>query len=170
VALDNPNPAEERVVSQSISEKPRVSNGKPDWRETLARLGACEDAAAWAKGFKGTARQAWLACERGDWLMWLCARLEVDRKLVVTAACDCAEPALKYVRAGEDRPRKAIETARAWVRGEATIAEVRAAAAADAAAAAADAARQASFKESADIVRKAVPWPVVAKALKGRSK
>jgi hypothetical protein len=147
-------------VSQSISEKPRVSNGKPDWRETLARLGACEDAAAWAKGFTGTARQAWLACERGDWLMWLCARLEVDRKLVVTAACDCAERALKFVPAGEDRPRKAIETARAWVRGEATIAEVHAAAAA----------RQASFKESADIVRKAIPWPVVAKALKGRSK
>ena len=48
-----------------------------------------------------------------------------SRQDVVLAACDCAEPALRYVRVGEDRPRKAIETARAWARGEATIEEVR---------------------------------------------
>ena len=51
----------------------------------------------------------------------------VDRRLVVLAACDCAETALRYVPAGEDRPRRAIETARAWARGQATLAQVRAA-------------------------------------------
>ena len=50
------------------------------------------------------------------------------------AACACAETALKYVKPGEDRPHKAIETARAWARGEASIDDVRKAAyAADAA-------------------------------------
>ena len=51
----------------------------------------------------------------------------VDRRLVVLAACDCAETALRYVPPGEDRPRRAIETARAWARGQATLAQVRAA-------------------------------------------
>jgi hypothetical protein len=54
----------------------------------------------------------------------------VDRKVIVSAACDCAELALVHVSADEDRPRIAIETARRWVRGEATLKEVRAAAAA----------------------------------------
>ncbi len=47
-------------------------------------------------------------------------RLGVDSKLLVLAACDCAEPALKHVSKGEARPRIAIETARRWVNGDAT--------------------------------------------------
>ena len=62
-------------------------------------------------------------------------------------ACDFAETALKYVPAGEDRPRLAIETARRFVAGSATCEELAAAWAAawDAAWAAAwDAARAAA--------------------------
>jgi hypothetical protein len=65
------------------------------------------------------------------------------REKVVLAACACAELALKYVPAGEERPKQAIETARKWARGEATLQEVNAANAAayaDAAYAAASAA------------------------------
>jgi len=47
------------------------------------------------------------------------------RQKVVLAACACAETALKFVKAGEVRPAKAIEVARAWARGEATLAQVR---------------------------------------------
>ena len=42
-------------------------------------------------------------------------------------ACDFAETALKYVPAGEDRPRLAIETARRFVAGSATCEELAAA-------------------------------------------
>ena len=42
-------------------------------------------------------------------------------------ACDFAETALKYVPAGEDRPRLAIETARRFVAGSATCEELDAA-------------------------------------------
>jgi hypothetical protein len=96
--------------------------------------GACADAVAWVAAHGGTPRRIWSDCPRGDWMLWLAAKRGVDRKLVVTAVCKCARLALKHVPAGETRPLKAIEAAEAWVRGEATIEQVRAAAdAADAA-------------------------------------
>jgi hypothetical protein len=106
----------------------------------LETLSACSEARTWAKG-KDFA-DVWNSCERGDWLLWLSGRMSGKKgwptgQQVVLAACDCAETALKYVKAGEDRPRIAIETARKWARGEATLDKVRTcAAAADAAAAA----------------------------------
>ena len=104
-------------------------------RDRLVKMGACEDAVAWVGDRDITA--AWAECERADWMLWLAGRV-VARPLVVLAACACARTALRYVLAGEDRPRVAIETAERWARGEATIAEVRSAYA-DAAYAAADA-------------------------------
>ena len=62
------------------------------------------------------------------------------RKEVVSAACDCAELALKHVPEGENRPRKCIEVVRAWAAGTATLDEVRTARLAAYAAAYADAA------------------------------
>ena len=108
-----------------------------EFSELLISLRACEEARAWAKG--KTLAAVWKTCNRGDWMLWLCGKM-VDkpnwptRQEVVLAACACAKPALKYVKAGEDRPRIALETARKWARGEATIQKVRDAAAADAAA------------------------------------
>ena len=102
--------------------------------EILRKYGACDEAIAWAES-QPNAATAWAACERGDWLLWLAARVNLDRKLLVQAACACARQALQYIRPGEDRPRLAIEAAEAWARGEATIEELRKAA--DAAASAA---------------------------------
>jgi hypothetical protein len=121
-------------------------------QETLNSLHACVEAKEWAKQFDDW-QILWDKCERGDWMLWLCGKYTLDgeseaRKKLVAAACDCAELALKYAKEGEERPRVAIETARKWIKGEATIAEVRSAAesayAADAADAAADAAVSAS--------------------------
>jgi len=61
-------------------------------------------------------------------MLWLAVNAGVDRKRSVIAACLCAETALKFVPAGEERPARAIATARAWARGEASIGEVHAAA------------------------------------------
>jgi hypothetical protein len=66
-----------------------------------------------------TMAQAYRDCERADWIMWLLSRKAgkrgwPTRQTVVSLACDCAERALKYVPAGEDRPRRAIEAARTW--------------------------------------------------------
>ena len=116
-------------------------------KDLLERLGACVEAQRWYDG--RDSREAWEVCERGDWLLWVAARLGVDRKLLVLAACDCADSALRHVPDGEDRPRKAIEAARAWCLGEASINEVRAAAHAACAAYAADAAACAAARAAA---------------------
>jgi hypothetical protein len=48
----------------------------------------------------------------------------VERRRIVMAACDCAEMALNLVPSGEERPRIAIETARAWCLGRASTDDV----------------------------------------------
>jgi hypothetical protein len=114
----------------------------------LTELNACSKATAWAKG-KSLA-VVWKTCKRGDWLLWLCGKMAdkpnwPTHKEVVLAACDCAELALKHVPEGEDRPRKCIETTRAWAAGIATLDEVRTARRAAYAADAADAADAAAY-------------------------
>ena len=150
--------------------------------ELLSNLGACSDARAWARG--KDLHTVWTTCERGDWLLWLCGKM-VDqaarptRKELVLATCACAETVLPFVNVGDDRPRLAIETARAWARGEASVKEVKAKAAyyayysansayyaansaANSANSAADAAdvRTASLARSADIVRGIISEPL----------
>jgi hypothetical protein len=107
--------------------KPRAMNAA-EFSALLADLDACFEAREWAKG--KNLRVVWQTCDRADWLLWLVGRMEgiegwPDRKAIVAVACDCAELALSFVARGEDRPRLAIETTRKWLRGEATIEQVR---------------------------------------------
>jgi hypothetical protein len=56
---------------------------------------------------------------------------EGDHHLLALWAAQCAEHVLPYferARPGDDRPRRAIEAARAWVKGEITMKEARTAA------------------------------------------
>ena len=56
---------------------------------------------------------------------------EQDHRSLVLWAADCAEHVLPYFEGKypkDDRPRKALEAGRAWVRGEITMSEARAAA------------------------------------------
>ena len=160
------------------------------YMDKLVANSACTEAREWA-ATQETPAKAWASCERGDWMLWWCGKLSgasegKGRKLLVLAACDCARLSLKYVKAGEERPLKAIETAERWAHGKATIAEVCAAAyaayaddaaaaaaaaaaayaavAADAAAASADAVRKEVLAQCADIVRKHYPKPPMKEA------
>jgi len=124
------------------------------FKEQLEDLNACEEAVEWV-GDRDL-KTAWEECARGDWMLWLAARLKVDRKLVALAACDCAETSLNFVLADEGRPAAALRIVRAWCAGEATLDEVKVAAgaAADAADAsyadaAADAAAGAAYAAAA---------------------
>ncbi len=87
------------------------------FRQQLIDMHACPEAIKWV-GRKGAAT-AWKQADRADWMLWLAPKI-LDRKTVVLAACDCAEAALQYVPEGEDRPKQAIETVRAWCNGRAT--------------------------------------------------
>ena len=56
---------------------------------------------------------------------------DFDHRLLAGWAADCAEHVLhmfESVRPGDARPRRAIELARAWVRGEVTMSQARTAA------------------------------------------
>lgn len=88
-------------------------------QKTLSKLGACSEAREWAKGKR--LAQSWAECPRGDWMLWLAAKANVDRKVVVLAACACARLALPHVRQGEARPLQAIETAERWARDESGV-------------------------------------------------
>ena len=96
---------------------------------------------------------------------WALMRL-VSRNARVAWACDCASRALPVFEAWAKRtkqsaevaqaPRKCIKVVRAWLRGKATIAEVREARAAAYAAYAA-ATRAKTLQQCADIIRTEYP-------------
>ena len=121
----------------------------------LNELRACSEAVEWAEQFKNI-QEAWDNCERGDWMLWLVGKQAVgsrtkSRKKLVLAACECARLALPYIEKGEKRPQKAIQTAEKWTRGEATLQQVRDAAAA------ADYAEKDTLLKCAEIVRRHYP-------------
>ncbi len=105
--------------------------------DALAALDACPPALDWLReqGYPSLAA-AWAVCPRGDWMLWLAGRTagppgSDSRRPLVLAACACARTALPLYesrRPGDLRPRRAIEVAEAWTRGEATLDEVRVAA------------------------------------------
>ena len=76
---------------------------------------------AWAEarplrmGARGrTCRDLWDAAPRGDWLLRYADGAGAPRQALVRAAAACTRPALRFVREGEDRPRRAVEAAEAW--------------------------------------------------------
>ena len=98
--------------------------------EALTRLGACDKPLAWIAHPENEGKspdELWETCPRGDWLMWLVTEAGVPRNLVAPAVCDCARLALPYVPDGENRPRLCIEAAEDYLRGKATVEQVRAA-------------------------------------------
>src|ERR1017187_4872991 len=111
--------------------------------DELKSLRACSEAVAWFEQ-QPNITTAWKTCDRGDWMLWLLGKFNREpdsnsRRKLVLCACQCARLALKHIKAGEDRPRIALETAEQWGRrgGGVTLDVVKSAAAASAASAAA---------------------------------
>jgi len=93
------------------------------FKELLWTLDACVEARCWVGD--RTLEEAWVACDRADWMFWFLESIKlVDNKLAVFAACQCVRMVLRLVEPHEDRPRAAIEIAEAWTRGEATRVQV----------------------------------------------
>jgi hypothetical protein len=106
------------------------------FHDLLVALGACREFLDWSAG--KSLREFWQGCERADWMLWFCGRMMnmpgwPTRSEIVLAACCCAEtvlPLYENKHAGQSDPRTAIETARAWANGKASLEEVRRAVAA----------------------------------------
>ena len=81
----------------------------------LTKHNACSEAIDFVRDNKYTLKQAWVKCERADWLLWfMCATEMATRKKRIHIICDCAATSLKYVSKGEERPRLAIEATRKY--------------------------------------------------------
>ena len=111
-------------------------------KQKLIDLDACREAREWAD--RKTLSEIWGQCPRGDWMLWLARRAGVDKRTMTAAKADCAATIKHLMK--DPRSIKALETAQAYGRGEATDDEL---AAADASAAAADAAAYAAYDAAA---------------------
>ena len=79
----------------------------------LKEINACSEAVEFCKD--KDLKKAWKKCVRADWLLWFVCAMEIGTiRERIHVICDCAATALKYVPKGEDRPKKAIEAARAY--------------------------------------------------------
>ena len=147
----------------------------------IERFNPCFEALEFRKGY-ATFEEAWNYCPRGDWMLWLAEKLQVDRRLLVLTGGHCAntvrhlmgdERSTKGVdaciaygegRIGEDELDAAMDAAMdaAWAADAAFNAADAAAYAAYAAAYAADAAKK-NQKATADICRKYLTKSVMEK-------
>jgi hypothetical protein len=97
------------------------------WSDLLLQINAYPDCYDYARTI--SYKEFWDNCPKGEWLILFAAEEEsTPHKLIVKAACQCARLALPYVKQGELRPLKAIETTERWLEDKATIDEVRLAA------------------------------------------
>jgi hypothetical protein len=104
----------------------------------LERLSACRDAREWVSTQKSPVL-AWHNCERGDWMLWLAKKLNVDDKKLTMAKAMCAKQVEHLMK--DQRSKDALQACFDYVNGKITREELDAAyAAAYAAYAAADAA------------------------------
>jgi hypothetical protein len=83
-------------------------------QERLRVLGACADGVRWIVLYSDPL-VAWHDCTRGDWLLWLAIKLDVQRELIVRAACACARLALPCT--SDPQPLQAIQLAEQWAGG-----------------------------------------------------
>jgi hypothetical protein len=136
------------------------------FHDHFKKMGAGKRRLDWASKFD-TAREAWEACENGEWLLNWCASLEINRKLRASAAADCLELTLPYAGNARALRQLIIDKIKKWIDGHVPHSEVRAAQ---------EKARcvsvtfpagvmQQILRQSADIVRTRIPWTLVREAL-----
>src|ERR1700722_13996297 len=96
----------------------------------LKSLQACSEAREWAESHDDP-QAAWAACERGDWMLWLCGRLSgypesEARKKLVLLACECARlaPPIKGSAEWEAARLNCLDVAEKGVRGEGSVAQL----------------------------------------------
>ena len=105
-------------------------------KELLLKLKACGLAIDWA-GDK-TIEEIWATCHRGDWMLWLARKLDIDKRVVTLAKGHCANTVRHLMK--DERSIDAVDMAIKYGEGNATDTELAAAYAAAYAATDADAA------------------------------
>jgi hypothetical protein len=65
---------------------------------------------------KASFEEAWNECERGEWLLWISTKLEIDRRLLVKAAALCANTVRHLME--DKRSTDAIDACLRYTAGE----------------------------------------------------
>jgi len=115
----------------------------------LEKINACCEAREWVATQKNY-KEAWQNCERGDWMLWLAKRLDVDDRKLTLAKFKCANQVRHLMK--DSRSIAALDAAERYGNGEINRDELNTATAAAYAAAAAyaDAAAYAAYAAYAD--------------------
>jgi hypothetical protein len=137
------------------------------FKELLIQLDACSTAREWAGDMP--IEEVVATCDRGDWLLWLVQKVDVDLRLRTLAKGHCANTVRHLMT--DERSIKAVDIAIAFGEGKATRKELDYAyadawAAADYAAAAWAAAACAAAlnrQQTADICRKYIGESLIQK-------
>lgn len=108
----------------------------------ISKYSPCREALVWRKQF-ATAEEAWQACTRGDWMLWIASKVGVDTKKLTLAKALCAKTVIHLMK--DERSIKAVKIAEKFGNGLATIKELNDAYAAYASAYAAYAATGAAY-------------------------
>lgn len=118
----------------------------------IEKYGPCSGAVEFRKQFN-TFQEAWEACPRGDWMLWIAKKVGVDKRTLTLAKGLCADTVVHLMK--DQRSRNAVTVAIAYGNGNASEEELADAAyaaydaAADAAASAAYAAANAAYATAA---------------------
>ena len=165
-------------------------------KELLIKLNACNEARKWASN--KSIDEIWATCHRGDWMLWIARKLNIDKRVLTLAKGHCANTVRHLMK--DERSIAAVDMAIKYGEGNATDSELAAAAdaaydatadaydayaadyatadaaaayaaAAAAYAAAADAdARKLSQQATAEICRKYIPLDLILSGIKSQEK
>jgi hypothetical protein len=108
----------------------------------IQKYDPCHEALVYRRKYK-TFEDAWNNCPRGDWMLWIAKRLDVDIKILTKAKALCALTVKHLMK--DKRSIEACEIALKFSEGKATVEELS-----DAAAAADDATYAAADADGAD--------------------
>lgn len=118
-------------------------------RYDISKYNPCRDALNFYNSCESTER-AWETCQRGDWMLWIAQKIEVNFEKITLAKAICAYTVRHIMK--DQRSKNAVYVAFLFGRGKATKNDLYAAAAA--ADAAYDAAKKENQKKTSDICRK----------------
>ena len=81
----------------------------------LEKLNACPDAIEYVKTQKST-KSAWKNCERGDWMLWLAKKLNVNDRKLTLAKARCADQVRHLMK--DQRSIDTLDACYKYARGE----------------------------------------------------
>ena len=87
----------------------------------LEKLSACREAIEWVKSQKSP-EKAWQNCHRGDWMLWIAKKLDVDDRLLTLAKATCANQVRSLMT--DQRSLDALDACFRYANGELTREEL----------------------------------------------